>query len=100
MKLNLYSVFDSKMASFGHPYATQRDEAAIRSFSDAVNNPAKENDWYRHPEDYSLYRIGEFDNDSAKLTPCLPEPLITASAARATRERTPIEDFKENALVS
>lgn len=82
----VYSVFDSKAALFGRPFYDQQDASAIRNFADAVNdgsNPS--NMWNKHPEDFSLFLIGEFDDESGKLIPCLPQSLVTASALRAVK---------------
>ena len=36
MKVNLYSIFDSKLATYGKPWYELTDAAAIRAFADAV----------------------------------------------------------------
>lgn len=81
MILNVYSVFDSKLASFGRPWYEMTDASAIRVFSDAVNdnsNPA--NQWYKHPEDFSLYKLGVFNDESGEIETDKPLSLVTASA--------------------
>lgn len=84
MILSVFSVFDAKAALFGIPFTEQRDAVAIRLFSDAVNDGSNENNqWYKHPEDFSLFRIGSFDQESGRLSHITPESLITASAVRA-----------------
>lgn len=81
MKMNVYSVFDSKLASFGRPWYEMTDASAIRVFQDAVNDSSNPNNqWYKHPEDFSLYSIGEFDDSDGKLVSNLPLSLVTASA--------------------
>ena len=82
MKLKLYSVFDSKTACFSAPYTGLSDAAAIRSFADSVNDPNSGN-WNRHPEDYSLFFIGEINEDTGHLIPTNPISLVTASALKA-----------------
>lgn len=99
MILKVYSVFDSKLASFGRPWYEMTDASAIRVFSDAVNdgsNPA--NQWYKHPEDFSLYHVGTFDDESAALEPCLPLSLVTASAVfkPATVSPAQLDMFDKN----
>lgn len=81
MKLNVYSVFDSKLATFGRPWYELTDASAIRVFSDAVNDGSNpQNQWYKHPEDFSLYCLGSFDDESGSLEKQLPLSLVTASA--------------------
>lgn len=84
MVIKLFAVFDAKAAFFGQPFSDQQEGSAIRSFADAVNdssNPA--NMWNKHPEDFSLFQIGEFDNNSGELIPVIPKSLVTASALRS-----------------
>ena len=42
-----------------------------------VNEPGHQ--FAKHPEDYSLYEIGLFDNSTALLEPFGPEMVITAT---------------------
>lgn len=86
MKLKVYSVFDSKTAHFSNPWFDHRDESAIRNFADAVNeNGNPNNQWCKHPEDFSLFLIGQFDSDLGQLIPENPKNLVTASALKAVR---------------
>lgn len=86
MKARIYSVFDAKMAVFSQLHIALTDAAAIRQFSDVINNKHEQNHFARHPEDYSLYFIGEMDDDSGELIASLPKSLITASALLAINE--------------
>lgn len=81
MLIKIFSVFDSKAAFFGQPFCDQNEGSAIRNFSDAVNDGSNPNNlWHKHPEDFSLFNIGEFDNETGELIPSLPKSLLTASA--------------------
>lgn len=84
MIIKLFAVFDSKAALFGQPFSDQQEGSAIRNFSDAVNDASNPNNmWNRHPEDFSLFQVGEFDNNSGELIPTVPKSLVTASALRS-----------------
>jgi len=37
---------------------------AIRSFSDEVNRKDPENQLFNHPDDFDLYELGEFDDNT------------------------------------
>lgn len=81
MMLSIFAVFDSKAAVFGTPFFDQQEASAIRNFSDAVNDSSNPNNmWHKHPEDFSLFHLGEFDNNSGELVPNIPKSLVTASA--------------------
>lgn len=86
MILKIFSVLDSKAGFFGKPFFAQQDASAVRDFADAVNDGSNPNNlWHKHPEDFSLYYIGDYDDQNAELTPILPRSLVTASALRCLR---------------
>lgn len=83
MILKVFSVFDSKAAVFGNPFVDQREQSAVRNFSDAVNDGSNPNNlWHKHPEDFSLFLVGDFNTDTGRLSHTVPESLVTASAVR------------------
>ncbi len=66
MKLNVYSIFDQASGLYSRPFYTQSDGEAVRSFSDiAVDG---EHPIGKHPADYTLFRLGIFDDTTGKLT--------------------------------
>lgn len=89
MKLKMFSVLDMKAEFFGQPFFEQEEASAIRSFGDAVNDGSNQsNMWFKHPEDFQLYLIGLFDNESGELEKCLPKALVMASSL-STRYSAP-----------
>lgn len=77
----VYSVFDSKLAAFGRPWFSMRDASAIREFSDAVNDSSNPlNQWNKHPEDFHLFVIGQFDDQLGVLMPETPVSIVTAAS--------------------
>lgn len=94
MKLKVFSVFDSKAAFFGNPFFDQREASAIRSFGDAVKSNDPMNGFAKHPEDYSLFMLGEFDNETGEFDLCKPANLVTASALRAVEFDPPKETIQ------
>lgn len=61
MKKTIYTVFDSVTGIYWHPFFAVNDEEAKRSISNAVNTVA-DNDLFLHPEDFTLYSIGIFND--------------------------------------
>lgn len=55
----LYYLFDSKSETYTAPTANPARGQAIRSFGDAVNGG--QGVIADHPEDFTLFEIGEFD---------------------------------------
>jgi len=65
MILKVYSVYDSKAECFGTPFFMGTRGMAIRAFSDLAGD--FKSNVSRHPEDYSLFEIGEFDDSKGSI---------------------------------
>ncbi len=66
MKMNIYSIYDTASGLYSRPFYSQSDGEAIRSFSDIATDA--EHQIGKHPADYTLFRLGIFDDRSGKLT--------------------------------
>ncbi len=66
MKMNIYAIYDTASGLYSRPFFTQSDSEAIRSFSDIAGDA--EHPIGKHPKDYTLFRIGIYDDANAKLT--------------------------------
>lgn len=67
MKLSVYSIFDSAASAFVQPFMMHNDGLAIRAFQDNVN-AKEENNISKHPEQFTLFKLGEFDDKTAQYT--------------------------------
>ncbi len=67
MRLNAYSIFDSASGAYMRPFFLLADSQALRSFTDIATDA--DHEVGKHPEDYSLVRIGTFDDQTGKLHP-------------------------------
>lgn len=65
MKLNLYVIRDQR-TTYMTPSVDYNDASAVRNFEHAVLN--KDSLFNSHAEDYSLYRIGTFDNETGRIS--------------------------------
>lgn len=70
------AVRDSALDAFMRPFFVPARGLAIRSFSDEVNRVAEGNGLNSHPDDYELYCIGTFDEDTGRLEAVTHEMLI------------------------
>ncbi|WNK13634.1 MAG: nonstructural protein [Microvirus sp.] len=77
MKTNVYSVFDAKTDAFAQPFFAPTNGSALRSFISAAQDPATL--LSKHPGDYSLYQIGEFDDDDGQIKAA--EPIVNLGTA-------------------
>lgn len=75
-RLIVCAVRDSAMMAFAPPMAFIAMGQAQRSFRDEANR--KDSAIYAHPEDYELWMLGWFDEDSGRLEPVNPECVCRA----------------------
>lgn len=81
MKLGVYCIRDRK-TGFMSPNVDMNNVSAIRNFEHACMRD--DSLFYSHPEDYELYKLGEFDTDSGVITASVEQPefLVSASTIR------------------
>ncbi|WGL31252.1 nonstructural protein [Dipodfec virus UOA04_Rod_843] len=77
MIYGVYSIFDAK-TGFMTPTIEINDQAASRNFCHAVAN--SDGILYSFAQDFQLYRIGEFDSDTALITPVSPTKMVITGA--------------------
>lgn len=77
MRLVVVAIIDSAVAAYMRPFFVPSTAVAVRSFRDEVSNP--ESPMHKHPEDYILFHVGFFDEDSGKFEN-LPSPIQLARA--------------------
>lgn len=73
MKHSIFVIFDSKAVAYFPPLFLPREEMAVRAFGDCIND-VKHN-FHAHPEDYTLFSIGSFDDETAALDCFAPKSL-------------------------
>lgn len=66
MIMKMYSVYDSKAVAFLPPFFMHTDNVAKRTFSDCANDV--NHMFSKHPEDYTLFCLGTFDDSNAVIT--------------------------------
>lgn len=84
MILLAYSIHDSVAQFFGPPFFVKTDGEARRVFGDACKDTRS--NLSEHPSDYSLYRIGHFDDNSGDLVPVAPVLLTRGVLAAPAAE--------------
>ena len=62
MRYKICTIRDRAADVYGQPVFVSSLGAALRSFGDEINN--KESVLSKHPDDYDLYELGEFDDNS------------------------------------
>ena len=75
MKQKIFTIYDSKAKAYITPFFLHQEGMAIRIFTDCVNDPKHQ--FGKHPEDYILFHIGEWEDEKAKFQPNIPIALVT-----------------------
>jgi len=68
MILIICTVKDRAADAFGRPMFVPSTGVAIRSFTDEVNRSDSENNLYNHPDDFDLYDLGVFDDQTGMFS--------------------------------
>lgn len=66
MKHRVFVIYDDKAKAYLSPFFLPQVGMAVRTFSDLVNDPG--HNFGRHPGDYSLFLVGEFEDTSGQWT--------------------------------
>ena len=74
----IVAVRDRQLNAYMRPFTAQTRGQAIRSFRDEVNRQGSEHN--THPEDYELYQLGTFDEETGVIS-----DIITAEGKGATQ---------------
>lgn len=73
MKVLAYAIYDTKAEFFQRPFFAQTDGLALRAVADEGVRAGSE--LGRHPLDYSLFCIGEFDDAVGRLSGFAPRSM-------------------------
>lgn len=71
--MKIFTVFDAKAEAYLQPFYARTNGEAIRSFAEACSNP--EHNFCKYGADFTLFDIGEFDENTGVITPCVPHAL-------------------------
>lgn len=76
--LKIYTIRDSKGEYYTAPFFKNTDAEAIRDFRGLATDD--KSTISKNPEDYDLYRLGTFDNQTGHIVPeKSPEHLVKAN---------------------
>lgn len=78
MILFVVSVKDRAADVFNRPFFVPHRNVAIRDFTDEVNRVAADNQLNKHPDDFDLYLLGEFDDSRGVVLNSEPQVLVRA----------------------
>lgn len=81
MKVKLYAVYDSASGVYDGPIPGKADGQMIRQFSDMAINA--DHAIGKHPEDFSLWAVGNWNDGTGELEEIINTKLITGIEAVA-----------------
>lgn len=67
MKLKIFTAYDSKVEAYLQPFFMRSTGEAIRAWTELANN--SEHLFCKHPADYTLFEIGEYDDTTGQVVP-------------------------------
>ena len=92
---NAYSIKDAKANVFSAPFFSINDKTAQRSFEQAQNDPNTTIN--KNPEDFSLYRLAQFNDQSGELTTEKQPYYLSTATTPPVEEKVPsFEQYVEN----
>lgn len=74
--LKIFGVIDVKASGFKSQFFHASNGSAMRDFYDACKDP--KTSLSLHPEDYHLYYLADFDNESGQIVPVSPIQFLAA----------------------
>lgn len=78
---HIYALHDLKSEAFLPPWTAATQGLAFRSLADVVNGAPNPGDpVVTHPEDFELYRIGLFDEQTGAIV-AVEKPVLVCSCA-------------------
>ena len=78
MHLFVVCVKDRAAEVFNRPFFVPHRNVAIRDFTDEVNRAAADNQLNKHPDDFDLYLLGEFNDNTGEFSISVPQVLVRA----------------------
>ena len=81
MKQGLYAIFDRASGVYDGPLRGQADGVVVRQFCDLA--VSEDHPVAQHPEDYTLFKVGEFNDGTGELEAIVPVKLINGAEAVA-----------------
>lgn len=84
MQLAICAVHDSAAGAYARPFFVPTTGLAHRSFQDEVNRAAPDNPMHAHADDFTLYELGSFDDNTGTFT--ITDPVVIARAKDLIKE--------------
>jgi len=91
--MKLFSVHDKAVNNYSGVICLPSERDAVSQFSVVCNQP--DTQFCKHPSDFTLVSIGEFDPNTGVITPTSPQIIANASSLKTIASK--LETLKDNA---
>lgn len=98
MKLNAYSIHDVKALTYRAPFFALNHAVAIRTLSDAVNDPSTV--LHNHPADFRMYCVGVFDDATGVFLSMSPHEHVRDAVSLVKLDAQLPLDLRPNGLAA
>lgn len=75
MRYKVVCIRDRAADVFSTPVFVANTGIAVRSFADEINRVGENNQMNKHPEDFDLYGLGEWDDETGEFEGTRPTQL-------------------------
>lgn len=72
--MKIITIYDSKAKAYLTPFFSRNTATAIREITAVVNSP--DHNFCQHAEDFGLFDLGEYDEQTGKITSSPPVHII------------------------
>lgn len=72
MRYKIVAIRDRAIDTYGTPFFVASHGQAIRSFGDEINRASDNNNLNKHPEDFDLFALGEYDDQTGEFDAVRP----------------------------
>lgn len=83
--VRIFSVYDSAVGAYLRLFQSMTEAEAMRALTVACWDP--NNQFHTHAEDFSLMHVGDFDDVSGEVTPCVPSRVCGLASIRDQKLR-------------
>lgn len=94
MKLEMYSIYDSKVGAYLPPFFVPSRGAAVRAVQQAVNTD--DHPFHHFPADYTLFFLGTWDDAQSFFDVQAPESVCNALTLVVDAAADAVADDKED----
>lgn len=96
MILKVFAARDMKAEAFLQPYYSPNVGSAVRAFGDACNEA--NSPFNKHPNDYVLYEIATYDDNTAEFASLTPIKMLGCAADFIQEKKQGVPELPKDVL--